>query len=76
MSDRHVGKIVLVLGIVDSSRAGCIHRNPEEREDIRVVVSPASDFIDRVRRGDITDLKTLVAGYWLADNREALVHSR
>lgn len=69
-------KIVIVLGIVDSSQAGGIHGNPEEREDIRTVVSSAADFIDRVRGGDISDLKTLVAGYWLADNREALRQSR
>lgn len=69
-------KIVIVLGIVDSSRAGGIHGHPEEREDIRVVVSSAADFIGRVRRGDISDLKTLVAGYWLADNREALAKAR
>jgi ADP-ribose pyrophosphatase len=69
-------KIVIVLGIVDSSNAGGIHGNPEEREDIRVAVLPAAEFIECVRRGDITDLKTLVAGYWLADHRESLRKSR
>jgi hypothetical protein len=30
-------------------------------------VLPARTFIDRVRSGDINDLKTLVAGYWFAE---------
>ena len=65
-------KISIVLGIVDSTRAGGIHGKPGEHEDIRVVVQPAVEFIDRVRRAQITDLKTLVAGYWLAENRDRL----
>lgn len=65
-------KIIIVLGIMDSTRAGGIHGNPDEQEDIRVVVLPAVEFIDRVRRAQITDLKTLVAGYWLAENRDRL----
>jgi hypothetical protein len=28
-------------------------------------------FIDRVRSGDINDLKTLVAGYWFAERHAA-----
>jgi 8-oxo-dGTP pyrophosphatase MutT (NUDIX family) len=34
-------------------------------------VSSAKVFIDRVRNGDITDLKTLVAGYWFAERQAA-----
>ncbi|MGH8175618.1 MAG: NUDIX domain-containing protein [Steroidobacter sp.] len=62
-------KIAIVVGVVDTSQAGGVHGSDQESEDILTVVLSADDFIDRVRRGAITDLKTLVAGYWLAENR-------
>lgn len=65
-------KIAIVVGLVDTSHAGGVHGNPDEGEDILTVVVPAQRFIERVRTGQITDLKTLVAGYWLAENRERL----
>jgi ADP-ribose pyrophosphatase len=64
-------KISLVYGTVDAGQAGGVHGNPTESEDILTVVLPAGVFIERVRSGDINDLKTLVAGYWLAE-RQAL----
>lgn len=60
-------RIALVFGIVDTGEAGGVHGSPDEQEDILVVV--AQELIDRTRRGEITDLKTLVAGYWLAEYR-------
>lgn len=65
-------KIVIVFGIVDTSKAGGVHGKEEEREDIRTVVLSSDDFLKRLRAGEITDLKTMVAGYWLADNRQRL----
>lgn len=65
-------KIVIVLGLVDTSGAGGVHGNPSENEDILTVVQSAEAFIQRVMTGEITDLKTLVAGYWLAQHRSAL----
>lgn len=65
-------KVSIVIGFVDASNAGGIHGNSQESEDTLAVVMPADRFIARVRSGDITDLKTLVAGYWLAENRERL----
>lgn len=62
-------KIALVAGEVDTSRAKGTHGNPHEGEDILVVVLPAEEFVRRVRHAEITDLKTLVAGYWLAERR-------
>jgi len=62
-------KISIVYGTVDTSRAGGVHGNPSENEDILTVVLPARVFIDRVRSGDINDLKTLVAGYWFAEQQ-------
>jgi ADP-ribose pyrophosphatase len=65
-------KIAIVVGIVDASKAGGIHGNPDEAEDILTVVLPADEFLQRVRAGAITDLKSLVAGYWLAEHRDEL----
>jgi len=64
-------KIALVYGTVDTSHAGGVHGNVSENEDILTVVLPAQVFIDRVRSGDINDLKTLVAGYWFAEHHAA-----
>ena len=61
-------KISIVYGTVDTRQAGGVHGNVSEHEDILTVVLPAKVFIDRVRSGDITDLKTLVAGYWFAEH--------
>jgi ADP-ribose pyrophosphatase len=63
--------ISIVYGIVDSGLAGGIHGNSSEDEDILTVVLPAKVFIERVRSGEINDLKTLVAGYWFAERRAA-----
>ena len=65
-------KISIVYGTVDSSHAGGVHGNATENEDILTIVLPAKVFIDRVRSGEINDLKTLVAGYWFAEHQAAL----
>jgi ADP-ribose pyrophosphatase len=65
-------KIAIVVGIVDSSQAGGIHGNASESEDILTVVMSADHFITRVHSGEISDLKTLVAGYWFAMHRDQL----
>ncbi len=65
-------KIILVVGFVDASEAGGVHGNPDESEDILTVVLRADVFIERVRSGAITDLKTLVAGYWFAGHYASL----
>jgi ADP-ribose pyrophosphatase len=65
-------KIAIVVGVVDTSNAGGVHGNADESEDILTVVVPWLDFIQRVRAAQITDLKTLVAAYWLAEHRDRL----
>lgn len=65
-------KIAIVFGTVDMSKAGGIHGLAEEHENIKAVVLKADEFLRRVRAGEITDLKTLVAGYWLAENKDRL----
>lgn len=62
-------KIVIVAGTVDSQRARGVHGNLQESEDILSVVLSAQEFIRRTCAAQITDLKTLVAGYWLAGHR-------
>jgi ADP-ribose pyrophosphatase len=64
-------RIALVYGVVDTSSAGGVHGNASEHEDILTVVLPAAVFIQRVRSGDINDMKTLVAGYWFAERHAA-----
>jgi ADP-ribose pyrophosphatase len=65
-------KIAIVVGFVDTSAAGGVHGNAEESEDILTVVVPWQEFMQRVRDAQITDLKTLVAAYWLAEHRGQL----
>ena len=60
-------KITLVYGQVDTSGGGGIYGVSTEREETLAVIMPAQAFIDRVRRGEFNDLKTLVAGYWFAE---------
>jgi ADP-ribose pyrophosphatase len=64
-------KISIVYGTVDTAGAGGVHGNATENEDILMVVLPATVFIERVRSGEINDLKTLVAGYWFAERHSA-----
>jgi ADP-ribose pyrophosphatase len=64
-------KIALVYGTVDSGHAGGVHGNATENEDILTVVLASKVFIERVRSGEINDLKTLVAGYWFAERQAA-----
>ena len=59
-------RIALVYGIVDTSNAGGAY-GTDESEDTLVVVLPVQVFLDRVRSGEVTDFKTLLAGYWLAE---------
>lgn len=48
-----------------------MHGSESEDEDTLSVVPPTKVFVERVRSGEINDLKTLVAGYWFAERRAA-----
>jgi ADP-ribose pyrophosphatase len=65
-------RIAIVYGTVDTSNAGGIHGAAGENEDILTVVLPSQVFIERVRAGEINDMKTLIAGYWFAERRAQL----
>jgi ADP-ribose pyrophosphatase len=62
-------RITLVYGTVNTAGAGGIHGALNEGEDILAVVLPAQVFVDRVRAGEINDMKTLLAGHWFAQAR-------
>ena len=65
-------KIAIVAGLVSTAGAGGVHGHAQESEDILTVVLPATEFISQVRRGQVADLKTMIAGYWLDEHREQL----
>jgi ADP-ribose pyrophosphatase len=44
-----------------------------EHEDIKVVTWPVDEFLGRIRRGELQDAKTLIAGYWLAQNLDRII---
>jgi ADP-ribose pyrophosphatase len=60
-------RIAIVFGLIDSDKAGGVHGDAQQQEDILTVVLSAADFVAQVRSGEINDLKTLVAGYWFAE---------
>lgn len=62
-------KISIVFATVDMSRAGGVHGHADEGESIKTVVTAAADFIARADSGQLTDLKTVAAAYWLARHR-------
>ncbi len=65
-------KIAIVVGIVDTSKAGGVHGAVDEHENIKTVVLKSDEFLRRLRASEITDLKTMVAGYWFAENKAML----
>lgn len=63
-------KVAIVAGVVNAGAAGGVHGSAAESEDILTVLTPADEFIARARRAELADLKTLLAAYWLAENRD------
>lgn len=64
--------LALFCGKVDASGAGGIHGLAEEGEDIRVVVLPTDDAIQRMQEGAIKAAAPIIALQWLRLNRERL----
>ena len=62
-------RISLVVGIIDASQAGGIHGKPGEGENIKTVVIPANEFIQRAEDGTLLDMKSLVFAFWLDKHR-------
>lgn len=64
--------ISIVFGTIDISKAGGIHGNADELENIKTTVVSSAEFMEKIKSGEINDLKTMVAGYWLMENKPAL----
>ena len=64
--------MTLYCARVDSSGAGGVFGVADEHEDIRVVVLPFAEAMDRARNGAIENGFTLLALWWLLANRERL----
>lgn len=65
-------RISIVFGIVASKNAGGIHGAENESESIKTTILTSDEFMARIRSDEINDLKTMVAGYWLMENRDKL----
>lgn len=64
--------VALFCGRIDASKAGGIHGNADEHEDIRVFTRPAAEAIAGLSRGEYTNALTLIGLQWLALNRDDL----
>ncbi len=65
--------ITLVYGTVTAPEASAVHGNPHEGENIRTTLLSSRQLMNRIRRGEVQDLKTMLAGYWLMANRAKLL---
>ena len=64
--------VVLFCGRVDTAKAGGIHGQPDEDEDILVRVHPFAEVERMMRTASLSNAVTLIAVQWLALNREAV----
>ncbi len=67
-------KIALVFGTIDSSKAGGVHGEQSESEDILTRLVKSDEFIRQAESGELTDMKTVLAAYWLARNKDRIAH--
>ncbi len=65
-------KISIIMAIVDMSKAGGIHGKEEEGESIKTVIMKSDEFISKVQKSELKDMKTALAGHWLLSNKERL----
>ncbi len=65
-----VEKITLFCGRVNSTTAGGVFGLEEEGEDIRVVLLPRIQALEKVENGAINKAMTIIALQWLALNKE------
>jgi ADP-ribose pyrophosphatase len=65
--------ITLVYGEVSAPASEEIHGSAAERENIRTTLLTSRQLMNRIRRGEVHDMKTLLAGYWLMANRARLL---
>ena len=65
-------KVSLIYTEFDSRKAGGIHGLTDEKESIETVLTPAADFIKAAEDSRQTDMKTVLAAYWLKQNYSRL----
>ncbi len=65
-------RVSIYCARVDSRRAGGVHGNADEDEDIRVLVKPFREAMRMMRAGEIDNAHCVVALYWLDANRARL----
>jgi ADP-ribose pyrophosphatase len=65
-------RMALVFGIIDSSKAGGVHGEAGEGEDIKTVLVTSKEFIRRAETGAVKDMKSLAAAFWLAQNKSRI----
>lgn len=65
-------RVSIYCARVDSRKAGGVHGNADEDEDIRVLVKPFPEAMRMMREGEIDNAHCVVALYWLAANRARL----
>lgn len=64
--------ITLVYGVITAPLASEVYGNDHERENIRTTILSSRRLMSRIRSGEINDMKTIVAAYWLTANRARL----
>ena len=65
-------KISIVFGIVDAGKVGGVFGNEDENENIKTSAITSDELMRRIKSGEINDMKTMLAGYWLMENRDSL----
>jgi len=66
-------KLSIVFGLVDSKKAGGVHGEKSEGEDIKTVIFSYEKFIEGIMMGELNDMKTVISAYWLRDHRTAIM---
>ena len=64
--------VYVFCGIADATNVGGVHGLSEENEDIRVVSAPAEQVFQWLDSGKILHSVTMIALYWLRENRASL----
>jgi len=66
--------LTLIAGIVTAPEHETFEGNPAEGEDIRTSLLTPRRLMSAIKRGEINDMKTMLAAYWLTANRARLRH--
>jgi nudix-type nucleoside diphosphatase (YffH/AdpP family) len=62
-------RILLFYAMVDGPPQSAGGGLSSENEDIQVLTVPVDEFVEKIKRNEIRDGKTLLAGYWFVASR-------